>query len=372
MPRKQKYKDVDRPELHIIHYLSHPDYAWIRLPYLAPVPREPRSFPLANRWRNWERGDRRFRYLTLEHFRKNLDYLQEGQFVWLAYAVDRIDPDIIPTDIYMHSVMWSATVPLVSFEIIEWHTTDRFMRQFGFVQRVPHQEWNLDKTHRMVLTGPKNLNWAMATTHSFWVMQWTNRYNHILTELPMPPQHPLDIYMYWYHVRYGNHLNLSDRLDSGDGASFSQLLGFMAAEAGQSQYGHQPDIMPGRYSLDAMDPYRISSVSTGWLVSGDSSRSDGGRGILNSQNPHRVSKGLIEENANTADLEMDEYLVDTPDDEDDDEEKDEEMDEDEESNNDASGDGEGACLIIALIFNQLIILYSFTVDLLILYACWVI
>ncbi|QHO57042.1 uncharacterized protein DS421_3g78900 [Arachis hypogaea] len=113
----------------------------------------------------------------------------------------------------------------------------------------------------------------------------------------------------------------------------------MAAEAGQSQYGHQPDIMPGRYSLDAMDPYRISSVSTGWLVSGDSSRSDGGRGILNSQNPHRVSKGLIEENANTADLEMDEYLVDTPDDEDDDEEKDEEMDEDEESNNDASGDG---------------------------------
>ncbi|KAL4315139.1 hypothetical protein AHAS_Ahas15G0155200 [Arachis hypogaea] len=109
----------------------------------------------------------------------------------------------------------------------------------------------------------------------------------------------------------------------------------MAAEVGQSQYGHQPDFVPGRYSLDAMHPYRTSSVSTGGLVSGDSSRSDGGRGILNSQNPHRVSMGLIEENANTADLETDEYLVDTPDDEDDDAE------EDEESNNDASGDGEG-------------------------------
>ncbi|RYR15808.1 hypothetical protein Ahy_B04g072754 [Arachis hypogaea] len=68
-------------------------WAWIRLPYLAPAPREPRSFSLANR--------------------KALDDLQEGQFVWVAYAVNRIDPDIIPSDIYMHSVVWSATVPLV-------------------------------------------------------------------------------------------------------------------------------------------------------------------------------------------------------------------------------------------------------------------
>ncbi|RYR41224.1 hypothetical protein Ahy_A08g037621 [Arachis hypogaea] len=381
-------------------------WAWIRLPYLAQVPREPRSFPLANRWRNWERGDRRFRYFTLEHFRKALDDLQEGQFVWLAYAVDRIDPDIIPADIYMHSVVWSATVPLVSFEIIEWHTTDRFRRQFGFVQGVPHQERNLDKAHGMVLTGPKNLDWATATTHSFWVMQWTNRYNYILTELPMPPQHPLDIYMYWYRARYGNHLNLSDRVgqenvegnqvmddeneeqepqspppphpppppppptqeqpqcsnpyvpqiqfttsyplhqqywgtphvDSGDGASFSQLLG---TEAGQSQYGHQPDIMAGRYSLDVMHPYRTSSVSIGGLVFGDSSRSDGGRGILNSQNPHRVSTGLIKENAMTTELETNEYLVDTPYDEDDDEDKHEDMDEDQNSSNDAASDYDG-------------------------------
>nr|XP_029154497.1 serine/threonine-protein phosphatase 7 long form homolog [Arachis hypogaea] len=395
------YKEIDGPLTLLL------TWAWMRLPYLASVPREPRSFPLANRWRNWEHGDRRFRYLTLEHFRKALDDLQEGQFVWLAYAVDRIDPDIIPADIYMHSVVWSATVPLVSFEIIEWHATDRFRRQFGFVQGVPHQEQNLDKAHGMVLTGPKNLDWATATTHSFWVMQWTNRYNHILTELSMPPQHPLDIYMSWYRARYGNHLNLSDRvgqendegnqvmdddneeqepqsppppplppppltqeqlqcsnsyvpqiqfttsyplhqqywgtpqLNSGEGASFSQLLGFMAAEASQSQYGHQPDIMAGRYSLDAMHPNRTSSVSIGGLVSGDSSRSDGSRRILNSQNPRRVSMGLIEENARTVELETDEYLVDNPDDEDDDEDEDEDMDEDEESSNDASGDDDG-------------------------------
>ncbi|RYR12568.1 hypothetical protein Ahy_B04g070050 isoform A [Arachis hypogaea] len=126
-------------------------WAWMRLPYLAPVPREPRSFPLANRWRNWDRGDRVCRYLKLAHFRKALDDLQEGQFLWVAYSVDRVDPDIIPVDIYLHSVIWSATVLL-----------------------------------------------------------WTNRYNHVLTEEPMAPQQPLDTYMYWYRSKYGYHLNLSD------------------------------------------------------------------------------------------------------------------------------------------------------------------
>ncbi|QHO06375.1 uncharacterized protein DS421_14g454120 [Arachis hypogaea] len=170
-------KEIDGPLTLLL------DWAWIRLPYLAPLPRESRSFPLANRWRNWEHGDRRYRYLTLAHFRKALDDLQEGQFVWVAYALDRVDPDIIPPDIYMHSVCWSATVSLVSFECIEWHATDRYRRQFDFVQGVPHQEQNLDKTHGEVLTGPKNLNWATATTHSFW---------------------------YWYRAKFGDRLNLSN------------------------------------------------------------------------------------------------------------------------------------------------------------------
>ncbi|RYR54680.1 hypothetical protein Ahy_A06g029984 [Arachis hypogaea] len=139
-------------------------WAWIRLPYLSPLPREPRSFPLANRWRNWERGDRRYRYLKLAHFRKAFDELQEGQFVWVAYAVDRVDPNIIPAEIYMQSVVWSVTVPLVSFECTEWHATDRVRRQ----------------------------------------------YHYVLSELPMPSQHPLDTYLNWYRSKYGDRLALSN------------------------------------------------------------------------------------------------------------------------------------------------------------------
>ncbi|XP_020967460.1 serine/threonine-protein phosphatase 7 long form homolog [Arachis ipaensis] len=331
-------------------------WAWIRLPYLSPLPREPRSFPLANRWRNWERGDRRYRYLKLDHFRKAFDELQEGQFVWVAYAVDRVDPNIIPPEIYMQSVVWSATVSLVSFECIEWHATNRVRRQFGFVQGVPTQEQNLDKAHGEVLTGPKNLNWVTAPSHSIWVMHWTNMYHYILSELPIPSQHPLDSYMNWYRSKFGNRLSLSNlvgednvgnedmgagnddmdegnqdtdegsqdmdedneehephislpnplpqeqpqssnpfvpqtqftpsfpmqqqywgmsQFETGEGGSFSQLLGFMATDAAQSQYGHQPEFMPGRYSLDARYPGHTSSVASGGFVSiDDSSRSE--------------------------------------------------------------------------------------------------
>ncbi|RYR48293.1 hypothetical protein Ahy_A07g034305 [Arachis hypogaea] len=327
-------------------------WAWIRLPYLSPLPREPHSFPLANRWRNWERGDRRYRYLNLAHFRKAFDELQEGHFVWVAYTMDRVDPNIIPAEIYMQSVVWSATVPLVSFECIEWHATDRFRRQ----------------------------------------------YNYVLSELPMPSQHPLDCYMYWYRSKFGDHLNLSnlvgqendegnhdmdeddqdmdeDNQNTDEGSqdmdddneeqephsphilppnpipeeqpqSSNQYVpqtqfppSFPISQqywdAGLSQYGHQPEFMAGRYSLDARYLGHTSSVASGGFVSVDSSRSEGGRGVLNSQNPNRISMGLIEENANTLEKETDAYLVDDPNDEDDDEEDEiEEFDEDEESRND--------------------------------------
>ncbi|QHN86786.1 uncharacterized protein DS421_16g549300 [Arachis hypogaea] len=332
-------------------------WAWIRLPYLSPLPREPRSFPLANRWRNWERGDRRYRYLKLGHFRKAFDELQEGQFVWVDYVVDRMDPNIIPPEIYMQS----------------WHATDRFRRQFGFVQGQPSQERNLEKAHGETLKGPKNLNWATEPSHSNLVMHWSNRYNYVLSELPMPSHHLLDSYMHWYRSKYGDHLNLSNlvgqdndeeeqpqsssqyvpqphlpssfpisqqywgtsQFETGEGGSFSQLLGLMSADPGLSQYGHQPEFMAGRYSLDARYPGHTSSVASGGFVSVDSSRSDGGRGAFFSQNPNRVSMGLIEENANTLGQETGEYLVDDPDAEEDHEDDEiEEFDEDEESRND--------------------------------------
>ncbi|RYR22909.1 hypothetical protein Ahy_B03g068196 [Arachis hypogaea] len=79
-----------------------------------------------------------------------------GIFVWEAYAIGQINPDVIPPNIRQHSAIWSATVPLISFECIEWHASDRLRRKFGLTQDVPHQERDLDEAHDEVLTAPKN------------------------------------------------------------------------------------------------------------------------------------------------------------------------------------------------------------------------
>ncbi|QHO21435.1 uncharacterized protein DS421_11g346670 [Arachis hypogaea] len=113
-------------------------WAWIRLPFLAPIPGNPRVFPIANSW------DR-------ENY---------------AYGIGNIDPDMIPLDIHHNSVIWSDIVPLISFECIEWHASDRVRRQFGLTQGVPNQPENLGASHGEVLTGPKNQDWA--NTHSSW------------------------------------------------------------------------------------------------------------------------------------------------------------------------------------------------------------
>ncbi|RYR01021.1 hypothetical protein Ahy_B06g079886 [Arachis hypogaea] len=164
-------------------------WAWIRLPFLAPIPDNLRLLLIINRWRNWERANWPYRFHSLAYFRRSLDNLQERQ----AYGVDRIEADVIPVDIRQHSIIWSAMVPLISFECVEWHACNRM-------------EWDLGEAHGEVPTGPKNQDWSVT----FWVMQWTNRYNHVLAEPMVPSRHPLKIYMYWYRSTYGTHLHLSD------------------------------------------------------------------------------------------------------------------------------------------------------------------
>ncbi|QHO10840.1 uncharacterized protein DS421_15g493050 [Arachis hypogaea] len=182
-------------------------WAWIRLPFLAPIPSNPRVFPIAKRWHNWERVNWPYRLSKLEHFRGYLDALQEGQFLWEPYAIGRTDPEVIPPDIRQHSAIWSATVPLISFECVEWHASDRLRRQFGLTQGIPDQERDLGEAHGEVLTGPKNQDWSR--THSSWVMQWTNRYSLVLVDDTVASQNQADIYLHWYRGAFGDHLQLS-------------------------------------------------------------------------------------------------------------------------------------------------------------------
>ena len=55
--------------------------------------------------------------------------------------------------------MWTATVPLVCFHIIEKHTPDRVVRQFGMIQAIPHDVDTDEVLHKINLRGKVGVNW---------------------------------------------------------------------------------------------------------------------------------------------------------------------------------------------------------------------
>ncbi|QHO16269.1 Serine/threonine protein phosphatase 7 long form isogeny [Arachis hypogaea] len=364
-------------------------WAWIRLPFLAPIPGNPRAFPIANMWHNWDRQNYAYRYKTLAQYRRLLDDLEEGQ----AYGIGYIEPDVIPLAIHHNSVVWSATVPLISFECIEWHATDRVRRQFGLTQGVPSEVQDLGASHGEVLTGPKNQDWA--NTHSRWVMQWTNRYSHILSEdlehlhyprssttttttgtrtgtgtggrtstttatgaatsgveyfAPyVPYTHPSDYYsasVPSHHQFWGG-----PHSEYGEQPSFSQLLGLMASGSHQSHSGNYIDIptdhqahfggvTPARRSLDLGYLGRTSSDNSGARMSVDSSRSNEATGgIIQSGNPRRIPMTMIHESHRAVHQdEVEDESEDESEDEGDDEDESEDEGNDADESEDEGGD----------------------------------
>ncbi|RYQ96139.1 hypothetical protein Ahy_B08g091690 [Arachis hypogaea] len=110
---------------------------------------------------------------------RRLDDLPLDAFVWDTYSPNRVAPHVIPFDINNGANLLSATVPLICFEAVEWHPTDRIRRQFGFHQDPPVEAIKLGVSHNIVLTSPKNKNWGvehavnMLTTFNHPTRTWT-------------------------------------------------------------------------------------------------------------------------------------------------------------------------------------------------------
>ena len=85
--------------------------------------------------------------------------------------------------------VWTATVPLVCFHLVEKHTPDRVVHQFGMIQEIPSDVDTDIMIHAIDLRGKVDVDWMWK--HALHIMHWGNRLQWCCEAVlgDMPPQH---------------------------------------------------------------------------------------------------------------------------------------------------------------------------------------
>ncbi|QHO27275.1 uncharacterized protein DS421_7g206600 [Arachis hypogaea] len=160
---------------------------------------------LVRRWSHWRRHTRYTRRSTAQ-FRRGLDDMGVNDFTWRPY----IDVDV-PIELGVNLFMCSTMSPLVSFECIESHPTDRVRQQFGLQQLLPDPAFQIGSAHCRRLSGAQHHDWRDRTKE--WLDMWrSGRYDRLQVGEEIVDFHPLPLYYDWYTQQYGDHLRLSDRV----------------------------------------------------------------------------------------------------------------------------------------------------------------
>ncbi|KAL5183962.1 Serine/threonine-protein phosphatase 7 long form [Glycine soja] len=79
------------------------------------------------------------------------------------------------------SLTWYAVVPLICFQVIEWHQPDRVLRQFGMQQPIPESPSQPLNIHGITLKGKHDKNWGQLFAPM--IHQWNNRQAEIAETL---------------------------------------------------------------------------------------------------------------------------------------------------------------------------------------------
>jgi len=90
-----------------------------------------------------------------------------------------------------------ATVPLVCFHLVEKHTLDRVVRQFGMIQEIPNDVDTDTVLHAIDLRGKVGVDWMRK--HALHLLHWGNRLEWCCQAVlgDMPPQHQ---YFDWFKM----------------------------------------------------------------------------------------------------------------------------------------------------------------------------
>ncbi|KAH1229452.1 Serine/threonine-protein phosphatase 7 long form [Glycine max] len=171
-------------------------WAWERCPTLAPkrTPSQIENTPLGHRW--LRRGNQHIGNDDVKVFRRKLDIMKRHEFVWEPYPSTVIS--LLPPVCLVGSIAWYAVVPLICFQVIEWHQPDRVLRQFGMQQPVPESPSQPLNIHGITLKGKHDENWGQLFAPM--IQQWNNR--HAFRVNAYPRQEGLlsfnSDYMVWY------------------------------------------------------------------------------------------------------------------------------------------------------------------------------
>eukprot|EP00256_Glycine_max_P047792 XP_006601570.2 uncharacterized protein LOC102659669 [Glycine max] len=142
------------------------------------------------------RGNQHISNDDVKVFRRKFDIMKRHEFVWEPYPSTVMS--LLPPVCLVGSLAWYAVVPLICFQVIEWHQPDRVLRQFGMQQPVPESPSQPLNIHGITLKGKYDENWGQLFAPM--IQQWNNR--HAFRVDAYPRQEGLlsfnSDYMVWY------------------------------------------------------------------------------------------------------------------------------------------------------------------------------
>ncbi|XP_075663441.1 serine/threonine-protein phosphatase 7 long form homolog [Castanea sativa] len=140
-------------------------WVWARFPYLCPTVEHgppvdaygpPVRGPLSLMWLWVPNKKNRPAHIFLDRYREQIALMLPGQVVWQPYEAEFED---LPLWCVAGRAVWTATMPLVCFHLVEKHTPDRIVRQFGMIQEIPRNVDTDTVLHAIDLRGKVGVDW---------------------------------------------------------------------------------------------------------------------------------------------------------------------------------------------------------------------
>ncbi|XP_052189604.1 serine/threonine-protein phosphatase 7 long form homolog [Diospyros lotus] len=171
---------------------------------IAEAEVDPDIDPLAAHWRVRASSQENPRPHTLPFYRDQLDMQIEEQVTWQPYTDEILQR--LPPSCLEGQEIWSAEVPLICFDLVEWHLPSRVMRQFGWVQDIPPTKSTETTLHNKDRRGMRVTDWE-DYRHQY-ITLWEDRHDYVVNGVRDPTRVAhFGQYMNWYRRITRQHIS---------------------------------------------------------------------------------------------------------------------------------------------------------------------